>query len=224
MGVIVGRPEYLGKALLSLRRDLAGCCKAGRFLAQVVWWGVWAVLFFGCIASHRLTEISREPYRITYEDEVTARFSDPDDNVFIEVRRAEMPRPLEDLAVHYGTLFPGGEPIRPGDMEEYVDIQGLKAYKVTFQTKYVRKRKWAPQTEEGKDALPPGWTVVNMPDPTTGRMARLWQGPPIPRERILYLVPGKSHVYYLFFRADGDAREPARKKFEEFVRTDITYR
>lgn len=181
-------------------------------------------LIAGCIASHRLKEISGKPYPVTYEDDVTARFGDPEDNVFIEVRRAEMSRPLDNLAVHYGTLFPGGEVIRPGDSEEYVDIDGRKSYKVTFKPRYIRKRKRATQTSEGKEDVPPGWQAVTMPDPATGKTARVLYSPAIPRERTLYLVPGKSHVYYLSLRADGDSIPGARKNFEQFVRTAIAYR
>jgi hypothetical protein len=178
----------------------------------------------GCFSSHRLKEIKGTPYPLSYEDDVTARFGDPEDDVFIEVRRAEMSRPLDNLAVHYGTLFPGGEVIRPGDSEDYVDIDGHKSYRVTYQTKYIRKRKRAPGATTDEGEVPSGWQAVNMPDPATGKSARVLYGPAIPRERTLYLVPGKSYVYYVFLRADGEAIESGRKKFEDFVRKAIAYR
>ncbi len=179
----------------------------------------------GCLGSYGITEISDYPYPLLHEDEATARFGVPDDDVFIEVRRAPMSRQIDNLAVHYTALFPGGEVIRPGDTEEYLKIGGRNAYKVVFRPKYIRKRKRiAENASSDKGETPEGWTRVTIEDPVTGKPATILQGPIIPRERILYLVAGDAYVYYIMMRADGDAVEPARKRFEKLVREGIRYR
>jgi hypothetical protein len=179
-------------------------------------------LLAGCFSAHGLQEIKSHPHALVYEDDSTARFADKEDTVFIEVRTAPIPRPLENLAVHYSTLFPGGTIVRPGDGEEYTKIDGRTAYKVMFQPEYIRRRKRVPEKEELKD-IPPGWTVRTIEDPVTGKPIQVLYGPVIPRQKILYLVEGKKFVYYIFMRADGESIEPARKKFEDFVGKDIRY-
>jgi hypothetical protein len=174
----------------------------------------------GCLGAHHLKEVVRNPYPLTYQDDSTARFGDPDDDVFIEVRRTKVSKPLDNLAVHYGTLFPGGEVVRPGDTEEYVKVGDKDAYKVVFKTKYIRKRK---RIGKGSENLPPEWSTVTMPDPETGKSVPVLYGPVVHRERRLYLVPGESEVYAIFMRSDGDTTGSARKIFEKFVREDIKY-
>jgi len=179
----------------------------------------------GCLAARGITEITTFPYPVTYQDDSTARFGDADDNVFIEVRRTQTSRPVENLAIHYAALFPGGEIIRPGDNEEYLKLDGKNAYKVVFRTKYIRKRKRAPErnsSEPGK--VPTGWTPATMEDPVSGKKMKILLGPVIPQQRVLYLVQGDSYLYYIFWRADGDDIDPSRKKFEQFVRQEINYK
>jgi len=172
-----------------------------------------------------MTEITSYPYPVTYQDDSSVRFTDKDDSIFIEVRKTEVPRPLDSLAIHYTALFPGGEIIRPGDNEEYVKINGKNAYKVVFQTKYIRKRKRMDEKAgPNSGQIPPGWTSASMEDPITGKRIRVLLGPSIPEQRILYLVQGDSYIYYIFWKAEGESIEPSRKKFEEFVRQDISYR
>jgi hypothetical protein len=179
----------------------------------------------GCLFAHRINEIRENPYPVTYEDDSTVKYSDKEDDVLVEVRRAKISRPVDNLAVHYVTLFPGGEAIKPGDTEEYVKVRGKDAYKVTFKKKYVRKRKRVLEGSETLPAdIPPEWTSVTITDPDTGKLIPVLYGPVIPRERMLYLVPGASEVYAVFLRADGDAIEPARKRFEKFVQDEIDYK
>lgn len=182
------------------------------------------MLFGGCFGARGMKEITAYPYPLIYEDDSTARFASPQDNVFIEVRRAPIPRPLEHLAVHYPSLFPGGEIIKPGDREEYVKIKGKNAYKVVFRTKYIRKRKRIDDTSQWDvDAVPEGWTMARMEDPLTGEAVPVLHGPVIPRQKVLYLVQGEPYVYYILLRADGDAIRSAREKFEKFVHDDVKY-
>lgn len=159
-----------------------------------------------------------------YQDDSTARFGTSDDSVLIEVRRARTSRPLENLAIHYASLFPGGEIIRPGDSEEYVKLNDKNAYKVVFGTKYIRKRKRIPDQGKQSESIPEGWSAAKMEDPETGQSVAVARGPVIPRERILYLVQGDPYVYYVSMRADGEAIESARDRFEKFVRQEIKYR
>ncbi len=143
----------------------------------------------------------------------------------MEVRRAKTSRPVDDLAIQYGALFPGGEVIRPGDTEEYVKIDGRNAYKVVFKKKYIRKRKRIGTDDKSpSEEVSPDWKSVTMHDSETGKPVPVLYGPIIPRERTLYLVAGDSEVYAIFMRADGDAIEPAKKKFEKFVRDEIKYK
>jgi hypothetical protein len=176
----------------------------------------------GCFSAHGIQEIKSHPYTLVYEDDSTARFSGKEDSVFLEVRTAPIPRPLENLAVHYPTLFPGGEVVRPGDGEEYLKIDGHTAYKVVFRPEYIRQRKRVTDKEQLKD-IPPEWTEKTIEDPVTGKPITALYGPVIPRQKILYLVEGKKFVYYIFLRADGKSIEPARKRLEDFVGKDIRY-
>ena len=178
----------------------------------------------GCFGVHGITEIAASPYPIIYEDDSTARFGTSDDSAFIEVRKADTSGPLEHLAVHYRSLFPGGEIIRPGDREQYVKVNGKNAYKVVFRTKYIRKRKRLGDKDKiDPESIPEGWTPARMEDPVTGRIVRVLHGPVIPQQKILYLVQGDPHIYYVLLRADGDAIKSAKKKFEKFVHEDINY-
>ena len=93
----------------------------------------------GCQAPRGITELHAPPYPVTSEDEARETLGDDEDKVFLEVKRARIPKPLENLAVHYRAYFPGGEAIRPGDRESYVKIKGRNAYKVVFQTSYIRR-------------------------------------------------------------------------------------
>jgi hypothetical protein len=189
---------------------------------RLLLWVLAPCLLLGCFSAHGIQEIKSHPYALVYEDDSTARFADKEDTVFLEVRTAPIPQPLENLAVHYSTLFPGGEIVRPGDGEEYVKIDGHTAYKVTFKPEYIRRRKRITEKEEPKD-IPPGWTVRSIEDPVTGKPMPVLYGPVISRQKILYLVEGKKFVYYIFLRADGESIEPARKRFEDFVGKDIRY-
>ncbi len=178
-----------------------------------------------CLGTYGITEITDHPYSLIYEDDSTARFGVRDDDISIEVRRVATPRPIENLAINYGALFPDGEVIRPGDTEEYVKIDGRNAYKVIFRPKYIRKRKRVDEKAgTTKNEPPEGWSQVTINDPLTGRPETVLQGPVIRRERILYLVAGDQYVYYILMRADGDAIEPARKRLEKLVREDVKYR
>jgi hypothetical protein len=178
----------------------------------------------GCFTTQRDKTIRQDPFPVLSQDESTTRFGDPEDNVVIELRRAKTSRPVQDLAIQYGALFPGGEVIRPGDTEEYETIDGRNAYKVVFKTKYIRKRKQIRTDDKGspKD-VSPDWKSVTMSDTETGKPVSVLYGPIIPRERILYLVAGDSEVYAIFMRADGDAIGPAKKRLEKFVREEIKY-
>jgi len=183
------------------------------------------VVLAGCFAARGIAEITTFPYPVVYQDDSTARFGDEDDKVFIEVRRIQTARPLENLAIHYAALFPGGEIIRPGDSEEYLKLDGKSAYKVVFRTKYIRQRKRVSEkssSDSGK--VPTGWTSATMEDPATGKKMKILLGPVIPQQRVLYLVQGDSYLYYIFWRADGDEIEKSRKKFEQFVRQEINYK
>lgn len=182
-------------------------------------------LLCGCFGSRGMTEIKKNPYSNTYQDDSTARFSDGSDNAFIEVRKTKTARPLENLAIHYPALFPGGEIIRPGDSEEYLKINGNNAYKVVFRTKYMRKRKRLDgKLGDSRGKIPEGWTAMTMEDPLTGKPIPVLYGPVIPEQRILYLVQGNSNIYYLFLRADGEAIDSAVKEFDGFVKEGIEYR
>ena len=181
-----------------------------------------AGLVAGCFASGGISEIRTFPYPLVYEDESLERFADAQTDTSIEVRKAKISRPLDNLAIHYHALFPGGEIIRPGDHEEYLKIDGKNAYKVVFRTKYIRKRKRV-RNQGAEVEVPDGWTRKTIEDPVTGKPIPVLYGPVIPQEKILYLVEGTIYLYYILMSADGDAIEPARKRFEKFVREDVQY-
>jgi hypothetical protein len=211
-----------------------------RLLAHLLLWTVLLPTLAGCLVARGLTEISEHPYRLLDQansrarfgnedddqDDSKTRFGDEDDNVLIEVRRAPGGKPAENLAIHYRSLFPRGEAVRPRDHEEYVEIKGRKAYHVKFQTQYIRKRKRLPKDKPPPDpaTIPKGWTVTSIDDPANGGSIPVLQGPVIPSRKILYLVQGDSYVYYILLRADGDPIEPVKDRFEKFVREQIAYR
>lgn len=183
-----------------------------------------ALLLTGCIGARGLKEITASPYPLIYEDDSIARFGSTDDNAFVEVRKTDVSKPLEHLAVHYRSLFPGGEIVRPGDREEYVKVNGKNAYKVVFRTTYIRKRKRLDNSStDTSQSIPDGWTRATMEDPVTGEVIRVLHGPVIPQQKILYLVQGDPYIYYILLRADGDVIKSAREKFEKFVNEDIKY-
>lgn len=181
-------------------------------------------LLCSCFGKRGITEVKYKPYAVDYEDDSTLRLSDQTDEIFVEVRATSTSKPMENLAIHYPALFPGGEIIRPGDREEYVRINGHTAYKVTFGPKYIRKRKRIPEAERGKKtAIPEGWTATTMEDPVSGKPIPVMYGPVIPQQKILYLVQGKSRVYYILMKADGDSIEKATRSLDSFVKEGIDY-
>ncbi len=175
----------------------------------------------GCMAGTSLLQIKSKPAPLIYQDDSAAKFNSPDDSVFVEVRTAKISKPIETLAIHYFSLFPDGEAIRPGDTDEYLTINGKNAYKVVFRPTYIRKRERIKAT--GQD-IPSGWKTATIEDPSTAKPVKIMFGPIIPRQRILYLVEGRKYVYYIFLRADGDAIETAGRKFDDFVRNGIDYK
>jgi hypothetical protein len=176
----------------------------------------------GCATTQGISEIRSHPYPLVQEENSAEKLANEDDTVFLEVRKAKVEGPVDNLAIRYRSLFPEGEIIRPGDREEYVDIDGRKAYRVVFRTKYIRRRE---RLESGlkPENLPEGATIRSILDPATGETVPVLYGPVIPRQKILYLVEGKHYIYYILLRADGDAIGPAEKKLEEFVRNGIEY-
>lgn len=184
-----------------------------------------AFLVSGCFGTTQLKDFSSAPLPVIYEDDTTTRLRDDDDNKFIEIRKTPTSRPMENLAIHYPALFPGGEIIRPGDTEEYTMINGKNAYKVVFRTKYIRKRKRLTEKEQSdKFQIPDGWSKSAIEDPGSGSSIPIILGPVIPQHRVLYLVPGDQNVYYLFMRVDGENYEKSLKEFDKFVREDMNYK
>ena len=184
---------------------------------------LFAGLLAGCFSTRGIDEVLVDPYPQIYQDDSTLRFGDEEDKVFIEVRRAKISRHLDNLAIHYATIFPGGVPIRRDDTEQYVKLGGKTAYNVIFAEKSVRRRKRL-EKETSADEVPPGWKKVTIADPVTGKPTLALYGPIVSRRRILYLVEGDNYLYYIFLRADGDAIPRAQETFKEFVRTGIDYR
>lgn len=180
-----------------------------------------SIALAGCFSSRGIREITVEPYPLIYQDDSTERFGDKNDTVFISVRKAALSRPLDNLAIHYQAFFPDGPGIRPGDTEEYLKIDGKNAYKVVFKPKYIRQRKRLQAGQEEK--VPEGWTVRTIEDPSSGRRRKLLYGPVVRSFRMMYLIEGKSSIYNVFLRADGDSIERAKKVFEQFVREGIDY-
>ena len=178
----------------------------------------------GCFSTHSFREIVRTPYPLVEQDDAATRFGNQEDDVAIEVRKAKIDRPVDNLAVHYVTLFPDGEVIRPGDTEEYVKVGDKNAYKVTFRSKYIRKRKRCDESQQLTPAeIAKGWKMTVIRDPHTTKPVQAMYSPVIPTQKILYLVEGTSHVYYVLLRADGDAIKDGQKEFEKFVREGIDY-
>lgn len=196
-----------------------------RFLGYLFAYCVIIAGISACLGTRGIEAIKARPYPVLYEDYSTARFGDEGDNAFVEVRTAKTSRPMENLAIHYAALFPGGEIIRPGDSEEYLRIDGHNAYKVVFRTKYIRKRKRLQETGNGGEKeVPEGWTPMTMEDPLTGKPIPVLHGPVVPQQRVLYLVQGDTKVYYVFLRTDGDSIDEAVKNFDQFVREGIDYK
>lgn len=184
-----------------------------------------ALLVSGCLGSSQIKDYGLPPLPVIYEDETTTKFRDTDDNKFIEIRKTPTSKPIENLAIHYPALFPGGEIIRPGDTEEYTMINGKNSYKVIFRTKYIRKRKRLSEKElSGKVEIPADWTRSTIDDASTGSKIPILLGPIIPQHRILYVVPGEQNVYYLFMRVDGENYEQVMKDFDKFVREEVNYK
>jgi hypothetical protein len=184
-----------------------------------------ALFVTGCMGSSQVKDYTLAPIPVIYEDETTTRFRDADDDKFIEIRKTPTSRPIENLAIHYPALFPGGEIIRPGDTEEYTMINGKNSYKVVFRTKYIRKRKRLNEKQIAeKEDIPAGWTKSVIEDTASGSRIPIMLGPVVPQHRILYLVPGDHHVYYLFMRVDGENYDQALKDFDRFVREEVSYK
>jgi hypothetical protein len=210
--------------------ELLKCNSSGLLDSRFLWSWRGAViglllgtLVAGCSAARGISEIRSHPYPVVQEDDAAEKLMDENDTVFIEVRKAKVGGPVDNLAIRYRSLFPEGEAIRPGDREEYVDIDGKKAYRVVFRTKYIRRRKRLESALKPEN-LPEGATIRSILDPATGESVPVLYGPVIPRQKILYLVEGKQYIYYILLRADGDSIGPAQKKFKEFVRNGIEYR
>ncbi|MFH0822308.1 MAG: hypothetical protein V2B18_06115 [Pseudomonadota bacterium] len=170
-----------------------------------------------------MTEIGSRVYPVLHEDDTATRLGSKTDDVFIEVRKERIPRPLENLAIHYRTFFPSGEIIKPGDAEEYVKVNGRNAYKVVFAPKYVRHRERVP-TDAPTDSTKPGWTRKKTTDPESGETIEAVYSPVMPRYRVLYLVEGDRYIYYIFMRADGPAAESAKEALNKLVYQGIKYR
>jgi hypothetical protein len=209
--------EALGTGIASRRRTISRW-GVDRFLLLLPA----CALVAGCVVGKGVPEIRAFPYPLTYEDDNTQRFSDPSSDAFVEIRKTRSPGPLDNLAVHYASLFPGGEVIRPGDQEDYVKVGDHKAYRVVFRTKYVRKRKRL-KDKDADAEIPAGWTRTTIEDPATGNPLPVLYGPVIPQQRLLYLVEGPTHIYYVFLRANGEMIEPARERFEKLVREEMKF-
>lgn len=187
--------------------------------------GIVTVLVQSCFSPAGMSEIKYKPLPLIYEDSNLARFSDVDDDVSIELRKASVSKAIENLAIHYPALFPDGVTIRPGDREEYVSIGGKNAYKVVFSTKYIRKRKRVNEKPgKGNQDISSGWTESTMEDPVSGKKIPVIVGPVIPERKVLYLIPGAEGVYYLLLKVDGTNNEDAIKNFDKFVKEGIDYR
>jgi len=195
-----------------------------RIILKVISLGIGAVLVQNCFGPGGMSEIKYRPLPLINENSSLAKLSDTSDDVSIEIRKAPVSKPIENLAIHYPALFPDGETIRPGDREEYVPIGNKTAYKVVFSTKYIRKRKRL-QTQNGKivNDIPPGWTESTFEDPVSGKKIPIMIGPINAEKKILYLVPGSESVYYVLLNVDGNDHEDAIKNFDKFVKQGINY-
>ncbi len=196
-----------------------------RFFLIVISTGIVAVLTQSCFGPSGMAEIRYKPFPLISENRSFVKYEDAGDDVTIEIRKAPVSKSVENLAIHYPSLFPDGETIHPGDREEYVTVNGKTAYKVIFNTKYIRKRKRL-ETTSGKtrEEIPPGWSESTWEDPVSGAKTPILIGPVIPERKILYLVPGSENVYYVLLKVDGADHEDAIKKFDKFVKDGIDYR
>ncbi len=187
--------------------------------------GIGTALIQGCFRSTGMTEIKYKPLPTICENNRLTKFRDSNEDVSIEIRKVPVSKPIENLAIHYPSLFPDGETVRPGDREEYVNIGKKMAYKVIFNTKYIRKRKRMDKKLDNSDnKTPEGWTESTMDDTIVGEKIPVLVGPVIPQKKILYLVPGPESVYYLQLTVDGRNHEDAIKSFDKFVMEGIDYR
>jgi len=195
-----------------------------RIFFRVISVGIGAVLVQSCFSTAGMSDIKYRPLPLIHENSSLAKFSDVSDDVSIEIRKAPVSKPIENLAIHYPALFPNGENIRPGDREEYVPVGNKTAYKVVFDTKYIRKRKRL-KTENGKISsdIPPGWTESTFEDPVSETKTPVLIGPIIPEKKILYVVPGSESVYYILFKVDGNDHEDTIKDFDKFVKEGVNY-
>ena len=182
-----------------------------------------AILLQSCFRPAGMPEIKYKPLDTIYEDDSWVKFRDTNDDVSIELKKASVSKPIENLAIHYLSLFPDGETVKPGDREEYVTIADKMAYKVIFNTKYIRKRKRIAEKTGNDKKTPDGWTESTMEDTVSGKEIPILVGPVIPQRKILYLVPGTENVYYLMLTIDGTDHEEAIKSFDKFVREGIKY-
>ncbi|MCL5125546.1 MAG: hypothetical protein M1511_13820 [Deltaproteobacteria bacterium] len=195
-----------------------------RFILKIVSLGIGSVLAQSCFGPSGMSDIKYNPLALVSDSRNVAEFSDAANNVSIEVKKVQVSKPVENLAIHYPSLFPDGETIRTGDREEYAHVGNKTAYKVVFQTKYIRKRKRL-QTKNGKliGDVPEGWTESKFEDPVTGKKIPIIIGPVIPEKKILYVVPGSENVYYVLLKVDGQGNDNPVKNFEKFVREGINY-
>lgn len=171
-------------------------------------------------ASNRVPTVKYKPFPNETKEDSGIKFINTGNSISFEIRSAPITGPVENLAIHYQSMFPGGEIIRPGDIEEYLKVSDRNAYKVTFRPTYIRRRKRV--TDES--AAPEGWKSTKIEDPTTGKPVDIMYGPIIPRQKILYLVEGEKFVYYILMTADGDEIQIGRNKLEEFIRDGIDYK
>ena len=196
-----------------------------RFFLVVISTGIVAVLTQSCFGPVGMAEIKYKPLPLISENSSFVKYEDSGDDVSIELRKAPVSKSVENLAIHYPSLFPDGETIHPGDREEYVTVNGKTAYKVIFNTKYIRKRKRL-NAKSGKspEDIPSGWSQSVWDDPVSGVKTPILVGPVIPERKILYLIPGSENVYYVLLKVDGPDYEDAIKKFDKFVKEGIDYR
>lgn len=196
-----------------------------RFFLVIISTGIVAVLTQSCFGPVGMAEIKYKPLPLISENSSFVKYEDSGDDVSIELRKAPVSKSVENLAIHYPSLFPDGETIHPGDREEYVTVNGKTAYKVIFNTKYIRKRKRL-KTKSGKspEDIPSGWSESIWDDPVSGVKTPILVGPVIPERKILYLIPGSENVYYVLLKVDGPDYEDAIKKFDKFVKEGINYR
>lgn len=179
----------------------------------------------GCASGTGIRDLKFDSYKKEIVSDNQVKWVDSEDNVFVQLQTAAISQPVNNLVVHYGSLFPSGEPIRPGDTEEYLKINNRNAYRVVFRPTFIRQRKRLTDKQISDPTLiPNGWTKTSIEDPLTGESVDAMYGPIIPRQRVLYLVEGDKFVYYIFLRADGEAIDKELKKFDSLVKTRIAYK